>query len=113
MKRRKELIHKGLEKRWAELPFEAQMGNIGSEVSRALKWQQRGKQRYMDGAIDRALELMDLSIGATREHGKLKELCRAREEFTDYFFGGNSFKTEPKRMLAYYDQFALLARKDT
>ncbi len=95
--------------RWAKMPFSLQLGNIGSEVSRALKWQAKGKEKLMNSAIDRALELFDLSIDATREHGELRELCRARETFCDFFFNGNSFHTDPQNFQAYFDQFVSLS----
>lgn len=98
-------VHKDLANgRWAEMSFAKQMGNIGSEVSRSLKAQAAGKESRMNSAIDRALELFDLSLSCN--HGtKLYELCRAREVFCDYFFGGNSFHTDPKMMQRYYDSF--------
>ena len=92
--------------RWATMTFAEQMGNIGSEVSRSLKNQNR-PERFR-GAFTRALELFDLSIEANRGYsGRLKELCRAREEFCDYFMG-NSFGTNPVQMQRYYDHFISL-----
>lgn len=92
--------------RWAKLPLSFQLANIGSEVSRSLKWQQKGKESLMDGAIDRALELFDLSIAAAPRPAAQRELCRAREEFCDYFFGGNTSHATPTSLQRYYDQFA-------
>lgn len=104
--------HKELaEGRWGEIPFNLQMGNIGSEVSRSLKWREKGNEKRMDAAINRALELFDLSIRFNHDPAKLKELCRAREEFCDYFFGGNYFQTDPARMQRYYDQFVTMSVK--
>lgn len=98
-------IHKELaDGRWAKMPFNEQMGNIGSEVSRSLRAKEQGKEARMNSAIDRTLELFDLSLACN--HGtKLSELCRAREEFCDYFFGNNSFHTNPVLMQKYYDSF--------
>lgn len=90
--------------RWAEMTFESQMGNIGSEVSRSLSAKNAGKESRMNSAIDRTLELFDLSLACNHDT-KLSELCRAREEFCDYFFGGNSFNTDPAKMQRYYDSF--------
>ena len=100
------------EGRWAKLPLALQIGNIGSEVSRSLKWYKKNEKRFQV-SFERALELFDLSIqGLPRsEKGKLRELCRAREEFCDYFLGGNSWQTDPQRMMRYYDQFVGLVRK--
>ena len=95
--------------RWAEMPFHLQMGNIGSEVSRTLRWLAKSPKRA-EKPFDRALELFDLSIlSAQKEKSdtKLAELCRAREEFCDYYFG-NSFGTDPRAMQKYYDQFAMM-----
>ena len=56
-------IHKDLaEGRWAEMSFREQMGNIGSEVSRSLRAKELNKEKRMNSAIDRALELFDLSL---------------------------------------------------
>lgn len=100
--------------RWAEMPFSKQMGNIGSEVSRALKSQRKGRLERAEKAFFRALELMDLTIDAARNEGvrsraKVRELCRAREELCDYFSGENQFMTNPENLCRYYDQFALVS----
>lgn len=92
-----------------------QMGNIGSEVSRALKWKAKGKKERSERAAYRALELVDLSIRAAQQcsgakrRSRLKELCRDREELCDYFFGDNEFHTDPVKLQRYYDQFVLMS----
>ena len=99
---------------WAEMSFYLQMGNLGSEVSRALKWFGKNERRFQV-SFERALELFDLTIEAASDdvtggrEGKLKEVCRAREEFCDYFLG-NSWGTDAAKMMRYYDQFAVRAR---
>lgn len=104
---------------WAELSFPLQMGNLGSEVSRSLKWFGKNEKRFQ-ASFDRALELFDMTIeaalqgdiagdGGSSRSAKLKEVCRAREEFCDYFMG-NSWGTKPEKMQRYYDQFAILGR---
>lgn len=94
---------------WANYPITYQMGNIGSEVSRALKWQAKNNQSRRGKAIDRALELFDFTIETnTDNHARLTEILKARDEFCDYFFGGNSYQTDPSKMQKYYDGFAIL-----
>lgn len=101
--------HAGLaDGQWGKMSFAEQMGNIGSEVSRAFRWFEKNPVRFQ-ASFERAVELMDLSIRATNDSGKLKELCRAREEFCDYF-NGNEWGSEPQQIQKYYDQFVLLAR---
>ena len=98
--------------RWSEMSFEEQMGNLGSEISRAVKSKARGDQDRAIHAANRAIELFELSIDCNVQYpGRLKELCVGKEEFCDYVFNDNSFGTDPKMMMRYYDQFALLARK--
>lgn len=103
--------HKGLAERWGEMSFELQMGNVGSEVYRSLKWQGKNETHFQQ-AFERALELFDFTIeAAIGDSAKLKEVCRAREEFCDYCLG-NSWGTDPKKMMRYYDDFAIKGRED-
>lgn len=96
---------------WGKHSIEYQMGNIGSEVSRSLKWTAKGNATRASAAIDRALELFDFTIAANQHNpARLREVLIAREEFCDYFFGGNSWQTDPERMQRYYDGFAMMMR---
>ena len=99
--------------RWAEMPFAEQMGNVGSEISRALRWQAKGKYERMEQCVFRALELLDLTIDAASKNcqSRLKELCRAREEICDYFLADNELHSSPEQIMRYYDAFALAARR--
>ena len=99
--------------RWAEMPFAEQMGNIGSEISRAIRWQAKEKPERMEQCVFRALELLDLTIAvAPKDHrARLKELCRAREEVCDYFFADNDLHSSPEQIMRYYDAFALAAQR--
>lgn len=87
-----------LRKKWSSYPITYQMGNIGSKVSRSLKWTAKGNAKRAATAIDRALELFDFTISANRSNRpRLRELLIAREEFRDYFFGNNSWHTDPQK----------------
>ena len=94
---------------WSNHSITYQLGNIGSEVSRSLKWTKKGNQARADKAIDRALELFDFTIEANvKNHARLTEILKARDEFCDYFFGGNSYRTDPAKMQKYYDGFVMM-----
>ncbi|MCQ2174036.1 MAG: hypothetical protein MJY61_02745 [Bacteroidales bacterium] len=76
--------------RWATMPLFEQMANIGSEVGRARKWLEKGKQQLAEGAFYRGLELVDATIRFGRSNMAsrtclLMELCRARDLFSDSF----------------------------
>lgn len=97
---------------WAQLDIFNQMGNIGSEVGRAIKAYRNGKTDRMDKAIDRALDLFDATTEClVRERSpRLKEVLRAREEFLRLFFDG-TFDSDADDIERYFMQFALAARK--
>lgn len=84
-----------------------QLGNIGSEVSRAIK--ARSDQKRFDGAVDRALELFDLTLADPRWRKRLKEIARARELFCDAILGGE-YGTTLEDLDKYFFYFALAAR---
>jgi len=97
--------------RWYALSIEEQLGNIGSEVSRAGKWQHKD-EKYFWGAVERALELFDLTLTDTRWQGaKRWEIARAREVFCDAVYDGREYGTTFENLLPYFDQFALVARR--
>lgn len=94
---------------WKNHSIAFQMGNIGSEVSRARKWREKKNDARASKAIDRALELFSFTIDANLKNpARLHEILLAREEFCDYFLGDNSWHTDPERMQKYYDGFAMM-----
>ena len=98
------------EGRWYELSLAEQMGNIGSEVSRAARWQGRD-ERSFQGAVDRALELFDLTLMDPRWRGaRAREIARAREVFCDAVYGGQLYKSSLADLTRYFDEFAFAAR---
>jgi hypothetical protein len=96
--------------RWFQFSLVEQMANTGSEVERALNWQQRGNAEYSTRAIERALELLDLTIADARHRGRLRELTRVREVLVDYFYADNRFGSSPARWRTYFNAFAVAAR---
>ncbi len=107
----KNAVHQDLAAgRWQTLTISEQLGNIGSEVSRALKAKRLKNHQREESAIDRALELFDLTIADPRHRKRLRELCRAREVVCDFFSGENSYAESPESLDRYFTQFALYAR---
>lgn len=99
--------------RWETLSPVEQLGNLGSEVDRTIRARQRADREAFDRALDRALELFDLTLADSRwSTSRRRELARAREEFCGLFFGGGEVSFEAGRVSAYFMQFALLARRD-
>ena len=94
---------------WSKLTLSEQMGNVGSEVSRALNW--RGKDdKFFTGAVERSLELLDFTIADLRWRSGLRELTRAREFLCDAVLGKAQYHISLEDLDSYFFQFALAAR---
>lgn len=98
--------------RWSNMPFLEQMANIGSEVERALNWQAKRNDAYSRKAIERALELIDLSLDSATTPTRLKELARVREAVVDFFIETNQFMSTAALWRAYFLPFAHAARRN-
>jgi hypothetical protein len=98
--------------RWQTLSLAEQLGNIGSEISRAIRWSGRNDQ-LARGAFERALELFDLTLDDPRHRQsppRLRELARAREVVVDFFGGSNRYGSTAASLQKYFDAYALAAR---
>lgn len=98
--------------RWWQLSLFEQLGNIGSEVSRSVKWTGRNDQ-LARGALERALELFDLTLADPRHLAsapRLREIARAREVVVDFFDGENEYQSTAANLQKYFDAFALAVR---
>jgi hypothetical protein len=107
------LQHRDLAKgRWHEMALADQLGNVGSEISRALKWSSRNPE-LAQAALYRALELIDLTLDDPRHRqsvARLREIARAREVVVDFVFGSNEYRSTGPSLQRYFDAFALAAR---
>ena len=102
--------HGDIQSRWNELSLPEQMLNIGSEVSRALKWENKNKNRS-ESAFFRALELIHFTSNSMYKSGnghRIKELGRAKEFLYDYLYGGNEYNSNPQSLMKYYNDFIAL-----
>ncbi len=97
--------------RWSNLTLAEQMANIGSEVERAIKWQEKGNNDYSQKAFFRSLELLSFSLDCQKNGARLKELARLYEALVDYFKGENIFASSDKLWRNYFYGFNWLARK--
>lgn len=95
--------------RWKKLNFFEQMAHIGSEVGRAISWRHKN-QEYSLKAVDRALELLDLTIADIKNKSRLKELTRLREALVDYFYFDNQFASSDNAWQNYFYAFNYASR---
>lgn len=94
--------------RWQSLTTLEQMGNISSEVGRALSARRRGDKARMNSALYRGLDLIDATAEklAKDKSPRLKELLVAREQFGESILGDSVDST----LEEYFMQFAIAAR---
>ena len=97
--------------RWAQLTIYEQLGNVSSEVGRAINATRAGKEKRAQGAIDRAVDLLDATIEVLvqQKSPRVKEVLRAREEFLRLFFDG-TFEEDADNIAKYFNLFAIAAR---
>jgi len=107
-------MHAGLASgRWWTLSLAEQLGNAGADVGRALRAGRDGDQGRCDAALDRALELLDLTLADPRWKGpRLREIARTREVVCDFLVGDNVYGSTPELLDAYFLGFAMAARRD-
>lgn len=98
--------------RWHELPLVEQLANIGSEVGRATRAKSLGNEHRMASAMDRCLELFDLTLADRRWQGRRGEIARAREVVCDYLIGDNAHGSTAESLDAYFLPFAMAARRN-
>lgn len=74
---------------------------------------QEGDEGRFDAALDRALELLDLTLADPRWNGpRRREIARTREVVCDFLVGDNVYRSTPELLDAYFLAFAIAARRD-
>lgn len=97
--------------RWYSMSLMEQLGNAGGEVSRALRARGKGQTERERSALNRFLELIDLTLADPRLRGRRKEICRVREIVCDYFVGENAHGSTPESLNRYFMPYAQAARR--
>ena len=101
--------------RWWSLSLFDQLGNVGSEISRAIGWTTRNPD-VAQRALHRALELLDLTLDDPRHRrspARLREILRTREVVVDFFAGSNEYGSSADGIQRYFDAYARAARSAT
>jgi hypothetical protein len=96
--------------RWSQLSLVEQLANVGSDVARATRAKATGNQPRLQNALDRSLELFDLTLADARWHGRRREIARARELVCDFLVGDNVYGSTAESLDAYFLPFAVAAR---
>lgn len=98
---------------WYALSLAEQFGNVGSEISRAIRWSTKNPETA-EAALYRGLELFDLMLDDPRHRGsvaRLREIARAREVVVDFLAGSNDYGSTSASLQKYFDHFGRAARR--
>lgn len=77
-------------KTWCKMQKYEQLGNIGSEISRAKHWQQLNHQENYQKSLSRALSLLFLSLGDKKWGNGIKEIARFYEVLASIYIDQNT-----------------------
>src|SRR3990167_433357 len=70
--------------RWQTMTLAEQLGNVGSDFERALRWKKAGNQSMFTNAMRRTLEQLDMTLTDKRHHGiRRREIARIRESICE------------------------------
>jgi hypothetical protein len=107
-------LHPGLASgRWFTLPLADQLANAGADVGRAIQAKGAGDDVRFASALDRSLELLDLTMADPRWVGpRLREIARVREVVCDFLVGDNVYGSTPESLDGYFMAFAFASRRD-
>ena len=98
--------------RWRTLSLLEQMAHVGSEVERSIRAWESGRPERMGNALDRALELFDLTAADERWRGtRRREILRAREEVCRLFMDDSPPVGSSRGLREYFLRFAVAARR--
>ena len=87
------------------MPIKMQLANVGGEVSRAIRWKNRGDDGKKARFYDKAIELLELTKEDPKNKRRQSELDFCIEELRDYFEGDNYYQTTDDKLMRYYDSF--------
>jgi hypothetical protein len=89
-----------------------QLANVGSDVDRAIRAHAVGNIARFDHALERALELFDLTAADARWRGhRRREILRAREEFCRLFFSATAPAGSAAGLQKYFLYAAVAANR--
>lgn len=99
------------EENWHSKPLAWQLGNISSEIMRAINRGKIGDVSGRQNALERALELIDFSLSDKSHRQRLKEIARLREVVAANFANDDYYQISLLDLQKYLLPFAILARR--
>ncbi len=98
--------------KWSKMSIFDQMGNISSEVGRAISAKKQNNKKNMDNAVFRALDLFDATTEELikKKSARSKEVLRSKDQFLTIIYEKNPKPEELNSLDRYFMHFAVAAR---
>lgn len=93
--------------KWLNLTKAQQIGNIGSEIARAAYWEERNDIANRNSALERSLELLDLTLDDRRWNAGIKEIARFREVVGAKYCNNDFFNITLKELKEFCINFVM------
>jgi len=107
-------FHKNLtQEKWQKFSTQEQILNIAAELSRAKFWLEKKNEEQILNCLNRAFELIDLTINAFQNQRDLKELLRFREVLAQFYINKDKNREEFKKIfktLLMFNKFTSLVK---
>lgn len=97
--------------RWEKFSFEEQMGHIGSEYGRAESLNKKGDQENYKVSLERAIELIELTINDKRWETRLYEILKLKDVLVDLYEETRKYNVSAQYLENYFLSLALLIKK--
>jgi len=78
---------------WFEFSTIEQLANIGCDVEMAIHWWHKGDQLQSNDAVEKALELLELTIIDPKNVKRLREITGVKALLLDDFRGNNEYQS--------------------
>jgi len=98
--------------KWAKMSIFDQMGNISSEVGRAINAKKQNNIESMENAVIRAIDLFDATIDELIKARsiKSKEVLRSKDQFLTIINEQSPTSQELDSLDSYFTYFAIASR---
>ena len=88
---------------WQQFRIDKQVLMIANETNRAYHWVKKGDKKLASSSLERALELLDLTVADRRWQGRQLPLLRLREKiaqnYNNLLTGLGSYQDDTQRLV--------------
>ena len=97
--------------KWFNLTKAQQIGNIGSEIARAAYWENHNDLINRNKALERSLDLLDLTLNDRRWKAGIKEIARFREVVSAQYCNDEFFNITIKELEEFCINFVIVSAR--